>query len=176
MNNKIPYDFADRHKDCDGNITPPSAKGYFDYLSHEFGREPIENKALILARLIHYGFDLPAYLRAYKDRFENYITRSLACSLLFYIQTLRWGETIHYTNTFMEDNMGDMELAILLQEELKARYTIWEGICEDKLVLSLWGEQMFEDICHSVDGDKEKFRRILTTAEFSSEHKDDYKL
>lgn len=175
-NTTISWDFANRHRDADGNITLLSGKVFFDYLSSEFKRQPIEDKALTLARLVYFGFDLPAYIVNYQKLHSDYILSSLADTLLCYIQTLRWGEAIHITTEAMQDNMSANELATLLQEELRARYTIWEGIGEDKLIFSRWRDDMLEDMIILSGRNREKIIKILTSADFSREYKDDIRV
>lgn len=175
-NTTIPWDFKDRFQDGEGNLTLHSDKSYFDYLSSEFKRETIEKKALTLARLIYFGLDLPNYVKGYKERKSDYITSTLSDTLLRYIQTLRWGETIHDTTNFMLDNMDDNDLAILLQEELKVRYTIWEGIGEDRLIFSRWRDKMLCDMALLVKNGIAKTPNILVTADFSREYKDEVRV
>lgn len=176
MSNIIPLDFKNKYQDSNGGFCLPSDKRFFDCMSHEFKKESIEQKALILSRLIHYGFDLQIWIMAYQDKRADYVLSTLSDTLLSYIQTLRWGEPIHQTSDFLYENMSQVELAMLLEEELKARYTIWESIREDELIFSQWDERMFNDICLLANGDKEKFTEILATANFSREHKNDNRL
>lgn len=173
MYNTIPWDFKEKFQDCEGNLTLHSDKGYFDYLSNEFGRETIEKRLLTLARLIHFGLDLPNYVKGYKERKSDYVTSTLANTALCYIQTLRWGEAIHATSQFMLDNMSETALVTLLQEELKVRYTIWESIGQDTLKFSNWRDDMLNDMALLAKQDKVKFKNILTSADFSREYQND---
>ncbi|MFR9543889.1 MAG: hypothetical protein SNH27_17830, partial [Rikenellaceae bacterium] len=66
--------------------------------------------------------------------------------------------------------------AILLQEELKVRYTIWEGIGEDRLIFSRWRDKMLHDMALLVKNGIEKTPNILVTADFSREYKDEVRV
>ncbi|MFR9543378.1 MAG: DUF1643 domain-containing protein [Rikenellaceae bacterium] len=110
------------YTDCEGNLYLPQPRLYFDCFAHEFSRIDSDAKLNTLGALISRGLSLTEEVQRYCDNRSPHILSSLNITLLSYIQMLRWGKTHHYTDEVFED-MTAIELANLLEEELKLRYS-----------------------------------------------------
>ena len=121
-------------------------RSYFDSYSDQFKGLSFEEKLRNLALMINHGLNLNEVLRVYMDVHSETTLASLKFTLLCYIQYLRWGECIHWTNEILEP-ASEFELAGLLQNELSLRYRK----ALDELVLSAWEQDVDESLLEFSD-------------------------
>ena len=140
----------------------PNTRGYFDGGAHQFSRIPMQEKLNNLGYLVSKGMDLPQIIMRYCDNHSEHIVDDLKPTLLYYIQQMRWSEEGHITDELFDD-MTEVELAILLEDELKVRYQFSETVC------SRWDESIENEMVKRANGNKEKFVEILQSADFSKE-------
>lgn len=162
-NNTINY-----YTDEDGKLYLPNTRVYFDYGAHQFTSINCDTKLCNLGYLISKGLELPEIIMKYCDNHSDYIVDAVKPTLLYYIQMLRWGESIHSTDELMDD-MTEVELAMLLQEEISLRYMRYDYSEEENICYSNWDDSILEEMVNKAKGDKNKLIEILTTTDFSAE-------
>ena len=142
----------------------PNPRSYFDGYSNQFNRHTIDVKLENLSVLIHNGLDLQKIISLYIDSHSESTLDSLKETLISYIQYLRWGEIIHWTDELF-DEFSSLEIAETLQNELKLRYL--SGVKE--LRFSQWGENIDIELVHRANKSCERLKEILMGTEFSKE-------
>lgn len=153
------------YKDCDGNWSILNARAYFDIYSHEFKSMELQEKLNNLGFLIAEGMELPDIIMQYCDNHSSHIVDAVKPTLLYYIQQMRWNDSLHWTDELFDD-MSEVEIAILVQDEIKVRYAFSEVHC------SSWDESILKEMAIRSANNKTKFVEILQNVEFSKEYKD----
>lgn len=148
--------------DENGELYIPNTRVYFDGGSHEFSRLGVQEKLNNLGYLVSKGIDLPQIIMRYCDNHSEHIVEAVKSTLLYYIQQMRWSEQYHWTDELFDD-MTEVELAILLEDELRLRYKFSEVIC------SRWDESIEKEMSKRAEGSHEKFLKILQGTDFSKE-------
>lgn len=152
-----------QYKDIEGNWTMLNTRAYFDIHSHEFKSMALQEKLNNLGFLISEGMELPDIIMQYCDNHSSHIVDAVKPALLYYIQQMRWSEPCHCTDELFDD-MSEVEMSVLVQDEIKARYAFWKVNC------SCWDESIMKEMAIRSENDKTKFVEILLNAEFSKEY------
>lgn len=152
-----------QYKDSEGNWSMVNARAYFDIYSHEFKSIELQEKLNNLGFLISEGMELPDIIMQYCDNHSSRIVDAVKPTLLYYIQQMRWREPCHCTDELFDD-MSEVEMAILVQDEIKARYAFSEVNC------SCWDESIMKEMAIRSENDKTKFVELLRNVEFSREY------
>ena len=134
-----------------------NARAYFDIYSHEFKSMALQEKLNNLGFLIAEGMEIPDIINS------SHIVDAVKPTLLYYIQQLRWSEPCHCTDELFDD-MTEVEMAILVQDEIKARYAFSEVNC------SCWDESIMKEMALRSENDKTKFVELLRNVKFSREY------
>lgn len=150
-------------KDSEGNWSMLNARTYFDIYSHEFKTLDLQEKLNNLGFLIHEGLDLPEIIMRYCDTHSPHIVEAVKPTLLFYIQQMRWSEPFHFTDEFLGDTTA-VEMAMLVQDEIKARYAFGEVNCSN------WDDSIVGEMTKRAGNDNLKFAEITRDAAFSKEY------
>ncbi len=151
------------HKDSEGNWSMLNARAYFDMYSHEFKSLNVQEKLNNLGYLIAEGMELPEIIMRYCDNHSSHIVDAVKPTLLYYIQQMRWSEQSHFTDELF-DYMTEVELAMLVQDEIKVRYAFSEVNC------SSWDDSIANEIARRAGNDNSKLVEIVRSAEFSREY------
>lgn len=151
------------YKDNEGNWSMLNARVYFDIYSHEFKSMKLQEKLNNLGFLIAEGMELPDIIMQYCDNHSSHIVDTVKSTLLYYIQQMRWSESPHCTDELFDD-MTEVEIAMLVQDEIKVRYTFSEVNC------SHWDDSIIKEMVIRSENDKIKFVEILRNIEFSREY------
>lgn len=146
--------------DENGELYIPSTRVYFDSGAHEFSRLDLQEKLNNLGYLVLKGLNLPKIIMDYCDNHSEYIVDAVKLTIVYYIQQIRWSEPCHYSDVFSDD-MTEVELALLLENELKVRYKFGEVVC------TRWNESIEHEVIKRAEGSREKFIEILHNADFS---------
>jgi hypothetical protein len=123
----------------------------------------LQEKLNNLGFLISEGMELPDIIMQYCDNHSSHIVDAVKPALLYYIQQMRWSEPCHCTDELFDD-MSEVEMSVLVQDEIKARYAFWKVNC------SCWDESIMKEMAIRSENDKTKFVEILLNAEFSKEY------
>lgn len=150
-------------KDDESKWSMLNARTYFDMYSHEFKTLDLQEKLNSFGILIHEGMDLPEIVMQYCDNHSAHIVDSVKPTLLFYVQQMRWSESFHFTDEFFGD-MTAVEMAVLVQDEIKVRYTFGEVNC------SRWDDSIVSEMTKRTENDNLKFAEIIRSAAFSKEY------
>ncbi|MFI3239208.1 MAG: hypothetical protein R3Y22_01255 [Bacteroidales bacterium] len=129
------------YTDCEGNLYLPQPRVYFDGFAHEFSYLEYDAKLNTLGVLIKEGFSLTEEVQRYCDNRSPHILTSLNMTLLSYIQMVRWGKTHHFTDVVFED-FSSIELAQLLESEIKLSFVEWSGKTECRK----WNDSMLSEM------------------------------
>lgn len=151
------------YKDSDGNWLMLNARAYFDIYSYEFKSMELQEKLNNLGFLIAEGLELPEIIMEYCDSHSSHIVDAVKPTLLYYIQQMRWSKSLHFTDILFDD-MSDVEMADLVQNEIKARYAYSKVNC------SHWDESIIKEMILRSENDKTKFVEILRNVEFTREY------
>lgn len=152
-----------QYKDSEGNWSMVNARAYFDIYSHEFKSMELQEKLNNLGFLIAEGMELSDIIMQYCDNHSSHIVDAVKPTLLCYIQHMRWSEPCHCTDELYDD-MSEVEMAILVEDEIKARHAFSEVNC------SSWDESIIKEMSIRSENDKIKFVEILRNVEFSREY------
>ncbi|MFR9543088.1 MAG: DUF1643 domain-containing protein [Rikenellaceae bacterium] len=161
------------YTDCDGNLYLPQPRLYFDCFAHEFSRMDFEAKINTLGALIKEGLSLTDEIQRYCDNRSPHVLTSLNITLLSYIQMVRWGKTHHVTDVAFEDN-SPIELAQLLEDEIKLGYVEWSGKTECRR----WNDSMLREMVLGGDdiSPQEQLRRPFTKKAIFDWYKLDFEI
>lgn len=151
------------YKDSEGNWSILNARAYFDMYSHEFKSMELQDKLNNLGFLIAEGIELPDIIMQYCDNHSSHIVDAVKPALLYYIQQMRWSESSHCTDELFDD-MTEVEMAMLVEDEIKVRYTFSEVNC------SRWDESIVKEMTTLSENNKTKLVEILRDVEFSREY------
>ena len=152
-------------KDLSGHWAIPSSRSYFDCFSSQFNTHDWCQKLDTLGFLIHEGMDLPEIIMGYCDCHSPIVVAAVKPTLEGYIQWMRWGDPQHVTTWFL-DALTEVELAALLQDELRVRYQ-WDGVnC------SHWDDTILDELVRRAESDHTKFAAWITSADLSREFQD----
>lgn len=103
-------------------------KAHLDYLSSEYVSVDYDTRLLNMALFLHQGGNLQTYINMYRNRYEDYVTRTIYDTLMMNLMYLRMGEPITELNLLFSKILSENELIILLSAELLANYREQSGM------------------------------------------------
>ncbi len=135
---------------------PRHTRYYFDWLCSEFKSIPMEEKLCDLAYMLTKGFDLQQSVLDYKSERDEYITRAVPQTFLFYILYMRYAKYHHFSEIVLR-KLSENRLIQLFIDEIKLRYDEYDH----RMELFGWNDKK---LIESADSDKVKFKKLVTTA------------
>ena len=142
-------------------VLPRHSRTYYDCYGHEAKVLSIEGRIRDLGFLVTHGFDLHASVREYKKDRPESITSCISQAFEFYIVYMRYGERLHFINSFLK-KLSETEIIQLFIDEIKLRYN------DDELRVKLadWKDEKLLELSN---GNKETFIRLITTTELTQQ-------